>query len=272
MMPARGRPRVMGVLNVTPDSFSDGGAHLSTADAVRHGLDMAADGADWIDIGGESTRPGARRPSVATELERVLPVVRALSRRGVPVSVDTMRAEVARRTVDAGASMINDVSGGLADPAMFATVADLSVPYVLTHWRSGGVQEHRPEAYAEVAVDVAADLRDRVHRAVDAGIDRDRIIVDPGIGFSKNATQSWCLLHRIEVVQGLGLPVLVGVSRKRLLTQVCGDEASLVDRDLATAVVSALLASSGVDLLRVHDVAGTMVALRTAQQLRGPIS
>lgn len=263
-----GRPRVMGVLNVTPDSFSDGGAHLSTADAVRHGLALVTDGADWVDVGGESTRPGARRPSVATELERVLPVVRALSQRGVPVSVDTMRAEVARRAIDAGAGMVNDVSGGLADPAMFATVAELGAPCVLTHWRSGGVQEHRLETYADVAVDVAADLRDRVHRAVDAGVDKDRIIVDPGIGFSKDATQSWSLLRRIEVVQDLGLPVLVGVSRKRLLTQVCGDEAGLVDRDLATAVVSALLASSGVDLLRVHDVAGTMVALRTAHQLR----
>ena len=263
-----GRPSVMGILNLTPDSFSDGGAYECAADAVRHGLALVADGADWVDVGGESTRPGAQRPSVATELERVLPVVRTLSRLGVPVSVDTMRAEVARRAIDAGAVMINDVSGGLADPTMLAAVAELGAPYVLTHWRSGDVQKHRPETYNAVAEDVAAELRIRIHRAVDAGVDEGRIIVDPGIGFSKDADQSWRLLRRIGAVRDLGLPVLVGVSRKRLLTQVCGRDAGLVRRDFGTAVVSALLASSGVDLLRVHDVAGTMVALRIEQQLR----
>ncbi|WP_199806819.1 MULTISPECIES: dihydropteroate synthase [unclassified Streptomyces] len=263
------RPLVMGVLNVTPDSFSDGGAHRTAADAVRHGRALAAAGADWVDVGGESTRPGARRPSPATELARVLPVVRELSRLGVAVSVDTMRAEVARRAVDAGAGMVNDVSGGLADPAMFSVVAGLGVPYVLTHWRSGAVQEHRRETYADVVREVTAELRDRVRGALDAGIDEHRLVVDPGIGFSKGTAQSWSLLRGIEAVRALGRPVLVGVSRKRLLTDVCGREAGPADRDLATAVVGALLAARGADLLRVHDVAGTVVALRVEQRLRG---
>jgi dihydropteroate synthase len=262
------RPRVVGVLNVTPDSFSDGGAHPSTAEAVRHGAALAAAGADWIDVGGESTRPGARRVSPATELERVLPVVRGLSRLGVRVSIDTMRAEVARRAVDAGAGMVNDVSGGLADPAMLAVVAELGTPYILTHWRSGEVPEHRSETYADVAREVAAELRNRVRIAVDTGIDPRRVIVDPGIGFSKDPAQSWRLLGRLETIRELGCPVLVGVSRKRLLAEVSGPDASLARRDLATAVVSALLAASGVDLLRVHDVAGTMAALRIEQRLR----
>lgn len=262
-----GRPRVLGVLNVTPDSFSDGGAYRSIAAAVRHGLQLAADGADWIDVGGESTRPGARRPPLCTELERTLPVVLALSGQGVPVSIDTMRAEVARRAVEAGAGMVNDVSGGLADPAMLAVVAELGTPYVVTHWRSGDLPGHRSETYADVPRDVATELRERVRRAVDAGIDERRIIVDPGIGFSKEASQSWELLRRIEIVRDLGCPVLVGVSRKRLLGAVHGEAASLERRDLATAVVSAVLASKGVDMLRVHDVAGTMAALRVEQLL-----
>ncbi|WP_198961944.1 dihydropteroate synthase [Pseudonocardia sp. MH-G8] len=258
----------MGVLNVTPDSFSDGGAYRTTAAAVRRGQELAADGADWIDVGGESTRPGARRPSPRAELERVLPVVRALSRLGVPVSIDTMRAEVARRAVDAGAGLVNDVSGGLADPAMLAVVAELGTPYVVTHWRSGGTPVHRSETYADVARDVAAELRERVQRAVDAGIDERHIIVDPGIGFSKDASQSWGLLRHIGFVRDLGCPVLVGVSRKRLLSEVSGQATARERRDLATAVVSAMLTSRGVDMLRVHDVAGTMVALRIEERLR----
>lgn len=267
-VPANGGPGIMGVLNVTPDSFSDGGRHHSVADAVRHGLALAADGADWVDVGGESTRPGARRPSAATELERVLPVVGALAGHGIRVSIDTMRAEVARRAVAAGAAMVNDVSGGLADRAMFATVAELGTPYVLTHWRSGDVRQHRPEAYEDVAEEVAAELRQRVELAVEAGIAETCIVLDPGVGFSKDADQSWSLLRHLDPVQALGFPVLVGVSRKRLLARVCGDQASLERRDLATAVVSAQMAARGVNLLRVHDVAGTAVALQTTQELR----
>ncbi|GAB3561617.1 dihydropteroate synthase [Amycolatopsis endophytica] len=264
-----GRPRVMGILNVSPDSFSDGGAHRGTAEAIRHGETMAAQGADWIDVGGESTRPGARRPSMATELARVLPVVRGLARRGIRVSVDTMRAEVARRAVDAGARMVNDVSGGLADPAMLPAVAGLGTPYVLTHWRSSQVPEHRSETYPDVAADVAAELHERARTAIGAGIEPQRIIVDPGIGFSKNPGQSWRLLGRIQAIRDLGFPVLVGASRKRLLTEVSGPDTSLARRDLATAVLSALLAANGVDLLRVHDVAGNLLALEVEQRLRG---
>jgi len=262
------RPRVVGILNVTPDSFSDGGTHRGTAEALRHGAALAAAGAKWIDVGGESTRPGARRVGEATELERVLPVVRGLARMGLPVSIDTMRAEVARRAVDAGARMVNDVSGGLADPAMLPAVARLGVPYVLTHWRSGQVPRHRDETHVDVAAEVAAELGDRVRTAVEAGIRRDHIIVDPGIGFSKDPAQSWELLGHLRAVRALGCPVLVGASRKRLLTEVCGPDTSLARRDLATAVLGALLAADGADLLRVHDVAATVLALDVEQRLR----
>ena len=266
-LPAPGRCLVMGVLNVTPDSFSDGGRFLDPGKAVAHGLALSVSGADLVDVGGESTRPGASRPSAAEELRRVLPVVRELAAAGVVVSVDTMRAEVAAAAAEAGAVLVNDVSGGRADPAMLDTVAELGVAYVLMHWRAHSEAMHRHTAYDDVVADVAAELRVQLDAAEAAGVDLSRVAVDPGIGFSKTTDQNWELLTHLERLQELGRPVLVATSRKRFLGQLLAHDGELrppVDRDDATTATTALAAAAGAWCVRVHDVRASADAVRVA--------
>jgi dihydropteroate synthase len=268
-----GRCAVLGILNVTPDSFSDGGRFLGPDDAVAHGIALRAAGADLVDVGGESTRPGAGRVDVAEELRRVLPVVRDLVAEGVPVSIDTTRSAVAEAVLEAGAAVVNDVSGGLADPAMARVVAQARVPWILMHWRGHSDRMGALATYEDVLGEVRAELVARVDAAVLAGVDPDRIVLDPGLGFAKTATHNWALLRRLDVLVGLGFPVLVGASRKRflgeLLASADGTPRPPAGREVATAVISALAAVAGAWGVRVHDVAASMdaVAVATALQL-----
>jgi len=260
---------VMGVVNVTPDSFSDGGRWYEPAEAVTHGLRLAAQGADLVDVGGESTRPGAERPPVAEELRRVIPVVRALAGEGVIVSVDTMRAEVAERALEMGAALVNDVSGGLADPRMLSLVASARVPVVLMHWRGHSSGMQRRAHYGDVVREVVQELGSRVDAAVAAGLDRDRIVLDPGIGFAKTGDHNWSLLHRLGELTALGRPLLVGASRKaflgRLLADpVTGEPRPPEGRDSATAVLSAYAAQESAWCVRVHEVPPSLDAVRVA--------
>jgi dihydropteroate synthase len=258
---------VMGVLNVTPDSFSDGGHFLAVDAAVEHGLEMARAGADMVDVGGESTRPGATRIGIDVELGRVIPVVEALTSAGVAVSIDTMRAEVARAAVAAGAVVVNDVSGGLSEPEILAAVAELGVPYVAMHWRGYGDQMHERAVYDDVVLDVVGELTERVESAVAAGVDPRSIVVDPGLGFAKEAEHNWALLKHLAALSALGHPVLVGASRKRFLgtlLAVDGEPRALDLRDKATDAISALAAAAGAWCVRVHDVRGTRDAVEVA--------
>lgn len=258
----------MGVVNVTPDSFSDGGLSFAPDAAVAHGLALLEQGADIVDVGGESTRPGAARPPAEEELRRVLPVVRELVAAGGFVSVDTMRAEVAARVLDAGARMVNDVSGGLADPAMLPLMARSGVPYVLMHWRGHAAGMQANAVYDDVVTDVLAELRSRTGAALEAGVPPGCLVVDPGLGFAKTPEHNWELLGRLgEVVRALEFPVLVGASRKSFLGQLLADRATgrprpARQRDAATTAVSALATAQGVWCLRVHDVASTLDAVR----------
>ncbi|MFM9373366.1 dihydropteroate synthase [Streptomyces sp. Da 82-17] len=259
----------MGVVNVTPDSFSDGGRWFEPWQAVAHGLALVDQGADILDVGGESTRPGARRPTAEEELRRVIPVVRELAATGARVSVDTMRAEVAARAVEAGACLVNDVSGGLADPEMLPFVADAGTPYVAMHWRGHSAGMQANAVYDDVVTDVVDALRLRVEAAVLAGVRREAIVVDPGLGFAKDADHNWQLLGRLPEVLALGHPVLVGAARKaflgRLLADpVTGEPRPARERDAATSAVSALAAVQGAWCVRVHDVASTADAVRVA--------
>ena len=269
---AGGRTLVMGVLNVTPDSFSDGGRFVDPGPAVTHGRAMVADGADLVDVGGESTRPGATRPGGAEELARVLPVVRDLAAAGVRVSVDTMRADVARAAVGAGAALVNDVSGGLADPAMLDTVAELGVPVVLMHWRGHSTVMASLAVYDDVVADVVDALAGRVAAARSAGIAAERVVLDPGLGFAKDASHDWALLAGLDAVTALGYPVLVGGSRKRflgaLLTGPGGEVRTAAGRDDATTALTAVLAVRGVWGVRVHAVRPSADAVRVAARLR----
>ena len=269
-LPRPGRALVMGVLNVTPDSFSDGGRYLDPALALEHGRRLVAQGADLVDVGGESTRPGAVRPGVAEELDRVLPVVRGLAADGVLVSVDTMRAEVAAAAVESGAVLVNDVSGGLADEKMLPTVARLGVAYVLMHWRAHSEQMQRHTDYDDVVTDVTAELRARLDAAAAAGIDPARVAVDPGIGFSKTADQNWDVLAGLERLHGLGHPVLVATSRKRflgsLLADASGELRAPEQRQDGTTATSALAASAGAWCIRAHDVRATLDAVQVAHR------
>lgn len=258
--------RIMGVLNVTPDSFSDGGLYVETGDAIAHGRDLAARGADIVDVGGESTRPGASRVALDEELRRILPVVEALAADGVTVSVDTMNAETARAAVRAGAAIVNDVSGGLADPAMNTTVAELGASYVISHWRGHSTVMEDRAHYDDVVNDVVRELDAQTSAAVAAGVAPDRIVVDPGLGFAKRGAHNWALLAHLDALAALGFPVMVGASRKRFLGELVGPAGSVEDRDLPTAVVSALLADD-VWAVRVHDVAASRLALDTAAAL-----
>jgi dihydropteroate synthase len=267
-LPRLDRALVMGVLNVTPDSFSDGGRWFDTERAVEHGRRLVAQGADLVDVGGESTRPGATRPSAEEELRRVLPVVRALAADGVRISVDTMRAEVAAAAVDAGAVLVNDVSGGRADPAMFETVARLGAPYVLMHWRAHSATMQQAADYADVVADVAAELREQLDRALSAGIAEEHIALDPGIGFSKTGDQNWEVLAATERFHQLGQPLLVATSRKRFLgTLLAGADGTLrppLERDDATTATTALAAAAGAWCVRAHAVRPTADAVRVA--------
>ena len=241
---------VMGILNVTPDSFSDGGDFNSFEAAVAHGLAMIAEGADIIDIGGESTRPGAVRISEEEELARVIPVIKELSQHGAVISIDTMRSGVARAAVAAGATYINDVSGGLADPQMHQVVAELGTKYILMHWRGHSIDMNSKAIYSDVVEEVKAELTDQVGKAMAAGIEKEKIILDPGIGFAKESDHNWDLIHRITEIVDLGYPVLVGASRKRFLG---GD--SPLDREAATLKITEDLLDTGIWGVRVHSVA-----------------
>ncbi|MFL4902544.1 dihydropteroate synthase [Streptomyces sp. MMS24-I2-30] len=263
----RERCLVMGILNVTPDSFSDGGDHLATTRAVDHGLALALAGADIVDVGGESTRPGAHRVPLDVELSRTVPVVRALADSGVIVSIDTMRSAVACAALEAGARLVNDVSGGLADPAMAASVAWAGVPYVAMHWRGPSRTMRRHAVYRDVVSEVRAELGRRLHVLVDAGISAECIVLDPGLGFAKNGAHDWELLRHLGELSTLGRPLLVGASRKSFLGALPGTDADRTrppGRDAATAAVSALAAAAGAYCVRVHEVALTLDAVRVA--------
>ena len=267
-LPRPARCLVMGVVNVTPDSFSDGGRWFERAAAVEHGRDLMAQGADLIDVGGESTRPGAQRPSCDEELSRVLPVVRALVAEGAVVTVDTMRAQVARAAVDAGAAAVNDVSGGMSDRDMVASVAALGVPFFVMHWRGHSATMQQHAAYDDVVSDVVAELEQRVDAAITGGITAERLAVDPGIGFAKTADHNWSLLRRLESLHSLGSPVLVGASRKAFLGALLADDSGAprpaVERDSASAVLSTLAALAGAWCVRVHDVRRSLDAVKVA--------
>ncbi|MBP5889336.1 dihydropteroate synthase [Streptomyces scabiei] len=266
-LPRPGRTLVMGVVNVTPDSFSDGGLSFAADAAVAHGRALLEQGADLVDVGGESTRPGAARPPVEEELRRVLPVVRALAADGAVVSVDTMRAEVAARALEAGARLVNDVSGGLADPGMLPLMARAGVPYVLMHWRGHSAGMQAKALYGDVVDEVLGEVRLRIDAALEAGVPPGSLIVDPGLGFAKTPEHNWELLARLGEVRALGRPVLLGASRKAFLGRLLADRTTgeprpARERDAATAAVSVLAAAQGVWCLRVHDVVSTLDAVR----------
>lgn len=272
-VPDWGRCAVMGILNVTPDSFSDGGRWLDPGRAVEHGLELAARGADMVDVGGESTRPGARRIPLEEELDRVLPVVRGLARQGVLVSVDTMRARVAEAAVDAGARIVNDVSGGLADEAMAKAVARTGVPFVLMHWRGQSRRMDELADYGDVVAEVVAEVHRQLDAVVAAGVDPRQIVVDPGLGFAKGRRDDWTLLAALDAWAVLGRPLLVGPSRKRFLGELLADPATGVprparERDAATAATAVLAAAQGAWAVRVHEVAAVADAVRVEAALR----
>lgn len=253
----------MGILNVTPDSFSDGGAYLDVSRAVEHGREMVAAGARFIDVGGESTRPGASRVPVDEELARVVPVVAALAGDGIVVSVDTMRAEVADAALAAGAGIVNDVSGGQADPDMVAAVARSGADFVVMHWRDHSATMASRAHYDDVVGEVLAELTDQRDRAVAGGVDPERIILDPGLGFSKTAAHNWLLLRNLARFQELGHRVLVGASRKAFLGHLLGGREPL-GRDGATAALSFWCALHDVWGVRTHDVAAQRDAIAVA--------
>lgn len=283
------RPLIMGVVNVTPDSFSDGGRWLEPAAAVEHGLALLEQGADLLDVGGESTRPGAARATEREELGRVIPVVAALAAHGARISIDTMRARVAEESLDAGATLVNDVSGGLADPQMAALAARSGLPFVAMHWRVHSAYMHREARYADVVAEVVAELLERVESLVEAGVARESIILDPGFGFSKDASHNWELLAGLGQVTALSHRVLVGTSRKRFLGRLGAGARSAAgsdpsseparsgdpglttppsERDAATAATSLLAAQAGAWAVRVHDVPSTRDALAVWAHVR----
>jgi dihydropteroate synthase len=267
---------IMGIVNVTPDSFSDGGRYVDPDTAIAHGLWLRAEGANLLDVGGESTRPGAERVAPRVEQERVLPVVRALADAGAAVSIDTMNASTALAAVEAGARIVNDVSGGLADPDLLAAVATTNADLVLGHWRGPSADMYARAEYEDVVREVMRALAERVDAAAAAGIPPARLIVDPGIGFGKKGGQNWDVLRALPRVVGLGHRVLVGTSRKRFLAEALSTDGTPEDptvtesrRDLATAVTSVLAAQAGAWAVRVHDVVTTRDALRVSELWTG---
>lgn len=264
------RTLVMGVLNVTPDSFSDGGRFIDAKIATSHALQMIKDGADIIDIGGESTRPGSDRISAQEELDRVLPVISALVDSGVAISIDTMRAEVARQAIAAGACMVNDVSGGKSDPTILDYVASLNSPYILMHWRGPSNIMNTLTDYDDVVADVTAEIGKQVDVAVAAGIARERIVIDPGIGFAKTVDQNWPILKHLDVLEGLGLPILMGASRKKFLGELLAVDGVARDsdeRESATTAISTLMAARGLWAVRVHDVKSSSDAIAVVDRI-----
>jgi dihydropteroate synthase len=264
-LPSPGRCVVMGVLNITPDSFSDGGRYLDLDAALAHAHEMWERGADVIDVGGESTRPGASRVDADTEIARVLPVIRTLSADGLRLSVDTTRAAVAEAALDAGARIINDVSGGLADPAMAKVAAESQAPWVLMHWRGHSEDMTSLARYGDVIAEVRSELSARVDAALAAGVSAEHIVIDPGLGFAKRAEHDWALLHRLDSLVGLGFPVLVGASRKRFLGRLLAEEDGAPrppsGREDATTALSALAAAAGAWGVRVHSVGASLDAV-----------
>ena len=240
---------VMGILNVTPDSFADGGRHNDFDAAVKRGLEMIAEGVDIIDIGGESTKPGAERVPETEELARVIPVIEALAKHGATMSIDTMRASTAKAAIEAGAQLINDVSGGLADELMLATAAQLNVPYIAMHWRGHSKDMNSRAVYGDVVTDVISELQERISAALDAGISQNNLIIDPGIGFAKDVHHNWEIIDSIDQFVAMGYPVLVGASRKRFLG---GDNPD--QRENATIALTKRLSGSGIWGVRVHSV------------------
>ena len=270
-LPQPGRTLVVGVVNVTPDSFSDGGEWFDLGAAITHGLDLLAEGADIIDVGGESTRPGATRPEVAEELRRVLPVIRELAAAGACVSIDTMRAAVAALAIAAGARLVNDVSGGKADDRMLHLVAESGVPYVCMHWRGHSEDMQSKASYADVVTEVIAELGQQLDEAVSAGVAADKLIIDPGFGFAKTGEHNWHLLQRLEEFDVLGRPMLAGVSRKAFLGVLLADSEGsprpAKQRDDATTALTTVLALRGVWGVRVHSVRAGRDAIAVAQRL-----
>jgi dihydropteroate synthase len=240
---------VMGILNVTPDSFADGGRHNDFDAAVKRGLEMIAEGVDIIDIGGESTKPGAERVPETEELARVIPVIEALAKHGATMSIDTMRASTAKAAIEAGAQLINDVSGGLADELMLATAAQLNVPFIAMHWRGHSKDMNSRAVYGDVVTDVISELQERISAALDAGISQNNLIIDPGIGFAKDVHHNWEIIDSIDQFVAMGYPVLVGASRKRFLG---GDNPD--QRENATVALTKRLSGSGIWGVRVHSV------------------
>jgi len=255
----------MGVVNVTPDSFSDGGLWLDASTAVRHGIELVRDGADLVDVGGESTRPGAIRIDADEELRRIIPVIEGLVAQGVAVSVDTMRASTARHALDAGAAVLNDVSGGRADAEMMGVAAEFGCPIVLMHWREHSAVMQSHTHYQDLVGDVASELLEQVDVALAAGVSRDRIILDPGLGFSKTGDQNWTVLAHLDVFTDLGFPLLVAASRKRFLGELLADGDALrptEGREDATTAITTLAASAGAWCVRVHETAASADAVR----------
>ena len=240
---------VMGILNVTPDSFADGGRHHEFDAAVKRGLEMVAEGVDIIDVGGESTRPGADRVSQEEEIARTIPVITELAKHRATISIDTMRASTARAAVKAGAAIINDVSGGLADDAMLQIAAELKVPYIAMHWRGQSKDMNSKAVYGDVVNEVIAELNERIDAALDAGIHKNKLIIDPGIGFAKDAEHNWAIIDAIDRFVAMGYPVLVGASRKRFLGGDSPDQ-----REQATIELTKRLGTTGVWAVRVHSV------------------
>ncbi len=266
--------QVMGVLNITDDSFSDGGRYLDADGAIEHGLALAAEGADIVDVGGESTRPGAIRVDPEVEIARVLPVVKELAAQGITVSIDTMHARVARAALENGAHIVNDVSGGRADPAMAPLLAEAGVPWVLMHWRPVSAEHpHRVPDYRDVVADVRVDLLASVDDAVAAGVDPAKLLIDPGLGFAKTGQHNWALLHGLPALVATGFPVLLGASRKRFLgTLLAGPNGTprpADGRETATAVISALAVLHGVWGVRVHDVRASVDARKVVEAWQG---
>jgi dihydropteroate synthase len=241
--------KIMGILNVTPDSFADGGKHDTWEKAVAHGLEMIAEGVDIIDVGGESTRPGADRVTALEEQRRVIPVIEKLSQTGIPISIDTMNAQTAELAITAGASIVNDVSGGLADGLMHEVVAEMGCPYILMHWRGHSKDMNSQAIYGDVVKDVIAELNIQIDAALRSGIAKNNLIIDPGLGFAKDAAQNWEILNRIDEITDLGFPVLIGGSRKRFLGGETPDE-----REVATIALTQTLLAKNIWAVRVHSV------------------
>lgn len=263
-----GRTQIMGILNVTPDSFSDGGRYELVEAALAHAATMIRHGADMIDVGGESTRPGAARVPVEEEQRRVLPIIRELSRAGIAVSIDTMNAATAEAAALAGAALINDVSGGLADPDMASVVIDTGLPFVVMHWRGHSVEMSAAAIYGDVVLDVQRELEQRAADLIVRGVDPAKLILDPGLGFAKTAEHNWKILGRFENLTSLGLPVLVGASRKRFIGELLAAGVPPEGRDLPSSIVAALAASRGAWAVRVHNVEQARAALDVSDAWR----